>query len=114
MSTSTCHVHNRTILVKNADTVTVMVHIFSATCRAPPWMCLSILYQPQYSHFHIMIVFFLAKKENILVPNAVEKHRTGAFRTRDQTLSFFFRLKKKDSHYENESIDPRTWPLEMT
>ena len=51
-----------------------------------------------------MIVFCSAKKENILVPNAVEKHRTGAFRTRDQTLSFFFQPKKKDNHYENESM----------
>jgi hypothetical protein len=52
----------------------------------------------------IMIGFFLAKKENILVPNAVEKHRTGAFRTREQTMGFFFSLKKRDNHYENESI----------
>jgi hypothetical protein len=42
----------------------------------------------------IMIDFFLAKKENIVVPNAVEKSRTGAFRAKDQTLRFFFRLKK--------------------
>ena len=37
----------------------------------------------------IMIGFFLAKKENIVVPNAVEKSQTGAFRSQDQTLSFF-------------------------
>ncbi len=45
----------------------------------------------------IMIDFVLAKKENIVVPNAVEKSRTGAFRSQDHTLSFFFRLKKKQS-----------------
>jgi hypothetical protein len=45
----------------------------------------------------IMIDFFLAKKENLVVPNAVEKSRTGAFRSQDQTLSFFFRLKKQQS-----------------
>jgi hypothetical protein len=45
----------------------------------------------------IMIGFFLAKKENMVAPNAVEKSRTGAFRSRDQTLSFFFRLKKHQS-----------------
>ncbi len=49
-----------------------------------------------YSHFHNNRFLFLAKKENI-VPNAVEKSRTGAFRSQDQTLSFFFRLKKKQS-----------------
>ncbi len=43
-----------------------------------------------------MIGFFLAKKENIGVPNAVEKYRTGAFRSQDQTLSFFFQAKKKE------------------
>ncbi len=32
------------------------------------------------SHFiFIMIVFFLAKKESILIPNAENKDRTGAF-----------------------------------
>jgi hypothetical protein len=36
-----------------------------------------------------MIGFFLAKKENIVVPNAVEKSQTGAFQSQDQTLSFF-------------------------
>jgi hypothetical protein len=50
-----------------------------------------------------MTVFFLSKKENMLVPNAVEKHRMGAFRTRDQTLSFFFSLKKKKIIMKNES-----------
>ncbi len=49
-----------------------------------------------------MIDFFLAKKENVVVPNAVEKSRPGAFRSQDQTLSFFFRL-KENNHYENES-----------
>ncbi len=56
----------------------------------------------------IVIVFFLAKKENILAPraNAVEKHRTGAFRTRDQTLSFFSGLKKNKLVFnENESTN---------
>ncbi len=45
----------------------------------------------------LMIIFFLAKKENLVVPNAVEKSRTGAFRSHDQTLSFFFRPKKRQS-----------------
>ncbi len=45
--------------------------------------------------------FFLAKKENIVVPNAIEKHRTGAFRSQDHMLSFF--QAKKNNHYENES-----------
>ncbi len=50
----------------------------------------------------IMIAFFLAKKENIVVPNAVEKSRTGAFRSQDQMLSFFLRLKKKQSLWKWE------------
>jgi hypothetical protein len=37
----------------------------------------------------IMIGFFLAKKENTVVPNAVETSRTGAFWSQDQMLSFF-------------------------
>jgi hypothetical protein len=49
-----------------------------------------------------MIVFFLAKKRKYIGTRRVEKHRTGAFRTRDQTLCFFS-AKKKDNHYENES-----------
>ncbi len=49
-----------------------------------------------------MIVFFLAKKENIVVPNAVDKSRTGAFQSRDQTLSFFFRPKKRQSSWKWE------------
>ncbi len=49
-----------------------------------------------------MIVFFLAKKEIYWYPNAVEKHRTGAFRTRNQTLSFFFSLKNRQSLWKWE------------
>ena len=47
-------------------------------------------------------LFFLTKKENILTPNAVEKYRTDAFRTRDQTLSFFSSLKKRRSLWKWE------------
>jgi hypothetical protein len=50
----------------------------------------------------IMIDLFLAKKENIVVPNAVEKSRTGALRSQDQTLSFFLRPKKKQSLWKWE------------
>ncbi len=32
-----------------------------------------------YSHFHNDCLFFYLKKENLLVPNAVEKHFNGAF-----------------------------------
>jgi hypothetical protein len=49
-----------------------------------------------------MIDIFLTKKENIVVLNAVEKSRTGAFRSQDQTLSFVFGH-TKNNHYENES-----------
>jgi hypothetical protein len=60
------------------------------------------LWKSEYSHFH-NDWFFFSKTENIVVPDAVEQSRTGAFRSQDQTLSFFFRL-KKNNHYENESI----------
>jgi hypothetical protein len=40
----------------------------------------------------IMIVFFLTKKEKIVVPNAAEKSRTDAFQSQDQMLSLFLRL----------------------
>ncbi len=54
-----------------------------------------------YSHFH-NDWFFLAKKENIMVPNAVEKSRTSAFWSQDQMLIFCFRLKKKQSLWKWE------------
>ncbi len=46
--------------------------------------------------------FFLAKKVNLFVTNAVQKPRTCAFLSRDQTLNFFS-AKKNYSHYEIES-----------
>ena len=48
-----------------------------------------------YSHLHNDRFFFSGKKKLQCVPNGVEKSRTGAFRSRDQTLNIFFQAKKK-------------------
>jgi hypothetical protein len=77
------------------------------------YVCMHAIIHIQWPHcgitlIFIMIGFCLAKKENIVVPNAVEKSRTGAFRSHDQTLSFFFRL-KKNNHHKNESSRPGSY-----
>jgi hypothetical protein len=48
-----------------------------------------------YSHLHNDRFFFSGKKKLQCVPNGVEKSRTGAFRSRDQTLNIFFQAIKK-------------------
>ncbi len=45
----------------------------------------------------IMIVFVLAKKESMLIPNAENKDRTGAFWLKNLNLSFFYGEKKRQS-----------------
>ncbi len=51
----------------------------------------------------IMIVFFLAQKKTILIPNAENKDWSVLLWLRNSNLSFFFG-EKKDSHYGNQSI----------
>ncbi len=50
----------------------------------------------------IMVVFFLASKKTILIPNAENKDRTGAFWLRNLNLSFFYREKKRQSLWKWE------------
>jgi hypothetical protein len=87
---------------------TYMTHI---PVRVYGWMrshtCMSIHttlhVKPIHTLISIMIVFFLAQKKTIFIPNAENKDRSSALWLRNLNLSFFYG-EKKDSHYGNQSI----------
>jgi hypothetical protein len=55
-----------------------------------------------YSDFHNDCSFFSTKK-TILIPNAENKDRTSAFWLRNLNSNFFL-SRKKNVHYENQSM----------
>ncbi len=80
----------------------VCMYVCMSSCMYVLWVhaCDNVC---MYSHFHNDCLF-LSIKKTILIPNAENKDRTGAFWLRNWAWVFFME-KKKDSHYENESIN---------
>ncbi len=55
-----------------------------------------------YALISTMIVFFLAQKKTILIPNAENKDRSGVLWLRNLNLSFFYGEKKRQSLWKSE------------
>ncbi len=104
------------VLASNLKHVLSALEISRSNCSLEAWHS-ALQNNHRYASYEdtlifITIVFFLVKKQNILVPNAVEKSRTDAFRTRDQTLSFVCRPTKRQSLWKwLSSYEEREWSL---